>query len=76
MTLQADIEKLLSRIEDADDGSPTMGEIADALDSFAVAAEIQEVNCKRCDRPFRTIDGVEYCTRGCELGGWPGGHKQ
>ena len=50
-------------------------QITHSLVVLAEKATIVEVNCKRCDRPFRTIEGVEYCTRSCELGGWPQGHK-
>ncbi len=32
-------------------------------------SELVEINCFRCDRPFRTLPDVKYCTKECELGG-------
>ena len=33
--------------------------------------EVTEVRCFRCDRPFRSLESVKYCTKECELGGVP-----
>ena len=36
-----------------------------------LASELQvvEIRCFRCDRPFRSLPDVRYCTKECELGG-------
>jgi hypothetical protein len=73
--LQDQIEALLARVDNKDK-PPDLASVAEELEDLAAAAEVTEVNCKRCDRPFRTIAGVEYCTKSCELGGWPQGHTR
>lgn len=48
-------------------------EVAGLMVSFAeYAQEIHMVTCKRCDKQFRSVDSVEYCSKGCELGYRPG----
>ena len=77
MGLDNDIMLLAERIEEAkDDGPDAMGtsKIIDALEDLADRAEVVEVSCRRCDRKFRSLREVEYCTKSCELGGWPEGH--
>ncbi len=36
------------------------------------AQETHKVDCKRCGKVFLSVDSVEYCSVGCELGYAPG----
>src|SRR5271166_6402240 len=44
-------------------------DVVSELEMLAHAAAIVEVLCIRCDRRFRSLPEVKYCTRECELGG-------
>ena len=36
---------------------------------MAYELEVVDVRCSRCDRTFRSLSSVKYCTKECELGG-------
>ncbi len=69
--LQDALDALAEHLEGVDYGELSRTDLLErvgAIQSIADSRYVEEVRCKRCDRRFRTIPGVDYCTKECELG--------
>ena len=64
-------DELLARIQELESDLATA---EDSLQSAEEALEgyqsrsLEEINCRRCDRPFRGGGLTDYCTQDCENG--------
>ena len=67
------LNNLLTYVEDADPSelsqSRIIDDLEDCIDTASDTIEVMEVRCLRCDRRFRSLPEVKYCTKECELGG-------
>ena len=68
--LWKELNNLLEYVDDVDRElcrTELSSELQGCLD-LAEQFEVVEVRCSRCDKRFRSLPDVKYCTKECELG--------
>lgn len=64
------LQELIRRVQT---GELTISQIVKELKLLLLVVDqpIVDVRCRRCDRLFRSVSSVEFCSKDCELGSVP-----